>query len=1089
MAAATERWLVEGAGARFPEGMSFPAREADRFVFVDDAWPLPFQDRIGEAITLRISEQTGCYEFVDGAGSVFWTVVPVAPLTWDWVSPFRSPDRPATRGLYSPFRLAREWTLVSHAENAESSDGASAAARLPSHAEFAENAEPFLLDLRFVDNPTNLCFTAFSCTETNLLFTAFWPTNDILPEGVLDLYGTSNLLSSSWTLLSSHPATNPPVSFEVERASLPWFDATPPHVHDATCLVSTNIVLSPFDGTTVYTNVVWSCSTNRPPGETGFFRLGTRADTDGDGLTDAFEILVTGSSVHAADTDGDGIPDAEELALGSSPVASDTDGDGIPDLDETGLLCAAPFSWRTSVSATNLLAGLPDGAVATVPLSSPFTADGVEHDRIAVDPHGILFLLGPDDAVTNAFPEPEPLLTWEHNPAHLAFAALWCDLRADEDSELLFFETEDESVVEWRDFLPPIPENPPLRGAGPERSLWPGRITLQVVLPRTVRDTMIVQYLMVPEGGLAAVVGVQNRNRGYFTLPRDWYVLPRPGEPPVMPADLKAFRFFLGFGSNPAAADSDGDGLSDSEELAAGTDLVLADIDRDGLTDPEELEHHTDPHKFDTDGDGVGDGDEVHAGTDPLDADDRVGCQSGALTGYGPPGQTASWTETFALPKGTSALVGLWASSQEYPEYTSEASQYNDTLSWTVSSGGRTVSFGETSVNALHGLFAAADAAETVVEGVPGHPANLDWALVSAPADADATISVAFQVANVGDGRRPSALGVTIHPLKVVQANWPDSPTATDDGERRRKRILRNRVAYVTGEPAAPALTARFVGLPDGVGIGWRLDLTTEREKRKTLDDRRVPFDGFAQTVGETPWDIAAALHEIVGGRAELTVAIDNCPLGTYSFFIRGKNPKDEEVESFIRANVSSPDDDIVLAIARHENRWGQYVYNQFNPGPASYVETLNWGKPSGWGIGQIDRSGTRGGFVTTAEAWDWKVNVVCMINAFMEKVRTQTTFINRFRRTYGADANWVEPDSAYVHVPETAIALPAKTWGGIVLYNGTNGIPSSFADKSTFVSPWKFTPGNGWRFWDNENSYAESISLELFGGNTNALQ
>ena len=56
-AAATGRWLVGGAGARFPEGMSFPAREADRFVFVDDAWPLPFQDRIGEAITLRISEQ------------------------------------------------------------------------------------------------------------------------------------------------------------------------------------------------------------------------------------------------------------------------------------------------------------------------------------------------------------------------------------------------------------------------------------------------------------------------------------------------------------------------------------------------------------------------------------------------------------------------------------------------------------------------------------------------------------------------------------------------------------------------------------------------------------------------------------------------------------------------------------------------------------------------------------------------------------------------------------------------------------------------------------------------------------------------
>ena len=36
MAAATERWLVEGAGARFPEGMAFPAREADRFVWKEN---------------------------------------------------------------------------------------------------------------------------------------------------------------------------------------------------------------------------------------------------------------------------------------------------------------------------------------------------------------------------------------------------------------------------------------------------------------------------------------------------------------------------------------------------------------------------------------------------------------------------------------------------------------------------------------------------------------------------------------------------------------------------------------------------------------------------------------------------------------------------------------------------------------------------------------------------------------------------------------------------------------------------------------------------------------------------------------------
>ena len=69
-------------------------------------------ERVGESIALRISPDTGCYEFADSDGTVFWTVVPVAPLTWNWISPFRSPLRPDTQNLYSPFRLAREWLLL-----------------------------------------------------------------------------------------------------------------------------------------------------------------------------------------------------------------------------------------------------------------------------------------------------------------------------------------------------------------------------------------------------------------------------------------------------------------------------------------------------------------------------------------------------------------------------------------------------------------------------------------------------------------------------------------------------------------------------------------------------------------------------------------------------------------------------------------------------------------------------------------------------------------------------------------------------------------------------------------------------------------
>ncbi len=68
------------------------------------------------------------------------------------------------------------------------------------------------------------------------------------------------------------------------------------------------------------------------------------------------------------------------------------------------------------------------------------------------------------------------------------------------------------------------------------------------------------------------------------------------------------------------AQDSDGDGLTDAEELILGTDPHNPDTDGDGLTDGEEVKiYKTDPLNPDTDYDGLTDGEEVHIyKTNPL---------------------------------------------------------------------------------------------------------------------------------------------------------------------------------------------------------------------------------------------------------------------------------------------------------------------------------------------------------------------------------------------------------------------------------------------------------------------------------------
>ncbi len=88
-------------------------------------------------------------------------------------------------------------------------------------------------------------------------------------------------------------------------------------------------------------------------------------------------------------------------------------------------------------------------------------------------------------------------------------------------------------------------------------------------------------------------------------------------------------------GTDPDAADTDGDGLDDGEEADLGTDPLDPDTDDDGLSDGDEVDTHgTDPLDPDTDDGGVDDGTEVvDDGTDPLDGSDDGGAGGGGSGG------------------------------------------------------------------------------------------------------------------------------------------------------------------------------------------------------------------------------------------------------------------------------------------------------------------------------------------------------------------------------------------------------------------------------------------------------------------------
>jgi hypothetical protein len=153
--------------------------------------------------------------------------------------------------------------------------------------------------------------------------------------------------------------------------------------------VFANSILSPGSSTNAWAwmgegrHCVTYQMTNFPT-TSAFVILGTPLDSDGDGLTDAYELLVSKTDPNASDSDGSGLADWWQIVnfgyTGVDPFG-DADGDGWSNLDEY-LNGTNPNSFNTPPAPTGLTAEYKNG-IATVswnPSPGPVTGYIIERD-------------------------------------------------------------------------------------------------------------------------------------------------------------------------------------------------------------------------------------------------------------------------------------------------------------------------------------------------------------------------------------------------------------------------------------------------------------------------------------------------------------------------------------------------------------------------------------------------------------------------------------------------------------------------------------------------------------------------------------
>ena len=310
-------------------------------------------------------------------------------------------------------------------------------------------------------------------------------------------------------------------------------------------------------------------------------------DTDGDGLSDALEIHVHGTSPFLADTDGDGVQDGLEIAWGSDPVVADQ---------------GVPYAWTEGFELPDVSPGVIDGQNGWM-VSGSVTANvqtGVVHTGSAA-----LQVKGTEDSesVVSRNVSVDADVVWVDLNLLSEFAGRLCQ----EDPGAVSFAVGHQGAVLVRDG-DRILTNELFRIEEDAWTRWTCRLDYGTRRWDCYVNGVLAFGDLSMHGAAERFSGVDMRGGGAYI------------------DDIKITT------ERPLGLSSDGDPLPDEWEFAAFGSLDrdgTGDADGDGLTDVEEWRAGTDPFAADTDGDGMPDGWEVQNGLSPTDPSDACGDSDG----------------------------------------------------------------------------------------------------------------------------------------------------------------------------------------------------------------------------------------------------------------------------------------------------------------------------------------------------------------------------------------------------------------------------------------------------------------------------